>query len=260
MIGRDILIRSIPFKVIGVMESKGQFLGFDMDDAIYVPGIYHQLTAKRTLTSEFVGFIKVDDEAAMKAAGIDMLPASIGIPFVRKEIEGARGSREVLVAGQLGVMMDEFDATGGIDTESIDGASASLMVGDVTSFGLHSGITVMTTLDPQEQGFLFDHQIDGTPVLPGVMGMELPSVGNVDISDGYLDLFAITKSMKPVRAVSQHLFSHEGTDTGVYHWRGKEISIEADPVQDVWIDGEMGGQTPFTVIAMPQALEIVVPD
>ena len=30
----------------------------------------------------------------------------------------------------------------------------------------------MTTLDPEEQGFLFDHQIDGTPVLPGVMGVE----------------------------------------------------------------------------------------
>ena len=30
----------------------------------------------------------------------------------------------------------------------------------------------------------------------GVMGMELPKVGDVDISDGYLDLYAITKSMK----------------------------------------------------------------
>jgi diacylglycerol kinase (ATP) len=93
----------------------------------------------------------------------------------------------------------------------------------------------------------------------GVMGMELPKVGDVSISDGYLDLYAITKSMKPVRAVSQHLFNQGGADTGVYHWRGKEITIEADPVQDVWIDGELGGQTPFTVSAMPKALEIVVP-
>jgi diacylglycerol kinase family enzyme len=65
--------------------------------------------------------------------------------------------------------------------------------------------------------------------------------------------------MKPVRAVSQHLFNQWGADTGVYHWRGKEIAIESDPPQDVWIDGELGGQTPFTVSAMPQALEIVVP-
>ncbi len=38
--------------------------------------------------------------------------------------------------------------------------------------GLYSPITVETTLDPKIQPFLHDHQIDGTPVLPGVMGIE----------------------------------------------------------------------------------------
>ncbi len=93
----------------------------------------------------------------------------------------------------------------------------------------------------------------------GVMGIELPKVGDVDISDGYLDLYAVKKGMKPLRSVSRHIFNHEGADTGVYHWRGKEITIESDPIQDVWIDGEMGGQTPFTATAVPKALEIVVP-
>jgi diacylglycerol kinase family enzyme len=93
----------------------------------------------------------------------------------------------------------------------------------------------------------------------GVMSMELPSVGDVDISDGFLDLYSISKSIKPIRAVSQHIFKQKGADTGVYHWRGKEITIEANPVQDVWIDGELAGQTPFTVSALPKALEIVVP-
>ena len=95
----------------------------------------------------------------------------------------------------------------------------------------------------------------------GVMGMELPSVGDVDISDGYLDLYAVTKGVQPLRALSKHLFRYDGSDEGggVYHWRGKEITLEADPVQDVWIDGELDGQTPITVNAMPQALEIVVP-
>ena len=32
--------------------------------------------------------------------------------------------------------------------------------------------TIETTLDPAVQPFLHDHQIDGTPVLPGVMGIE----------------------------------------------------------------------------------------
>jgi len=33
-------------------------------------------------------------------------------------------------------------------------------------------LTIETTLDPKVQPFLHDHQIDGTPVLPGVMGIE----------------------------------------------------------------------------------------
>ncbi len=49
------------------------------------------------------------------------------------------------------------------------------------------------------------------------------------------------------------------SDAGVYHWRGREISLTADPIQDVWIDGELGSQTPSTLTALPEALEIVVP-
>ena len=92
-----------------------------------------------------------------------------------------------------------------------------------------------------------------------VMGMEIPKVGDVSINDGYLDLYAVTKGVQPLRAVSKHIFHHKGSDAGVYHWRAKEITLEADPVQDVWIDGELDGKTPFKVKALPQALEIVVP-
>ena len=46
------------------------------------------------------------------------------------------------------------------------------MIGKIASMGLYSGLTIETTLDPKTQPFLHDHQIDGTPVLPGVMGIE----------------------------------------------------------------------------------------
>ena len=46
------------------------------------------------------------------------------------------------------------------------------MVGEVVTMGVHGGLTVETNLDPAEQPFLGDHQIEGTPVLPGVMGIE----------------------------------------------------------------------------------------
>jgi hypothetical protein len=46
------------------------------------------------------------------------------------------------------------------------------MLGTVKAAKLYGGLEVETTLDPQEQPFLYDHQIDGVPVLPGVMGTE----------------------------------------------------------------------------------------
>jgi YegS/Rv2252/BmrU family lipid kinase len=93
----------------------------------------------------------------------------------------------------------------------------------------------------------------------GVLGIDLPPVGDVSVSDGYLDLYAVTKGIQPLRAISHHLFGSGESQAGVYHWRGKEITLEADPSQDVWIDGEIDGQTPFTTRVLPQALEIVVP-
>jgi hypothetical protein len=46
------------------------------------------------------------------------------------------------------------------------------MVGAVKAARLYGGLDVETTLDPKVQPFLLDHQIDGVPVLPGVMGTE----------------------------------------------------------------------------------------
>ena len=93
----------------------------------------------------------------------------------------------------------------------------------------------------------------------GVLGISLPAVGDVNISDGYLDLYVVTKGIQPVRAITHHLFKIGESQAGIYHWRGKEITLETDSPQDVWIDGEIGGQTPITTVAIPQALEIVVP-
>jgi hypothetical protein len=46
------------------------------------------------------------------------------------------------------------------------------MTGTLTAFAADGTLTVITELDPNRQAFLNDHRIDGTPVLPGVMGME----------------------------------------------------------------------------------------
>jgi len=47
-----------------------------------------------------------------------------------------------------------------------------VMVQEISGMGLYSGLVAKATFDPKAQGFLFDHVINGTPVLPGVMGVE----------------------------------------------------------------------------------------
>jgi hypothetical protein len=88
--------------------------------------------------------------------------------------------------------MKEWDSTGGLATTPAE-AGAGLeaaplrrerpqganvkdtqgpMIGKIASMSLHEGLTIETTLDPKIQPFLRDHQIEGKPVLPGVMGIE----------------------------------------------------------------------------------------
>lgn len=113
----------------------------------------------------------------MKQAGIDMLDPAAGIPTVRRELTAGATRGEVVVAQKLGIMMNEFDESGGLDVRDGGRVSALLerrgiMTGKIVGMGLHSGLVVEATLDPSEQPFLHDHQIGGTPVLPGVMGIE----------------------------------------------------------------------------------------
>ena len=78
----------------------------------------------------------------------------------------------MLVAGSLGLMLDERHPTGGLDPDARAEDRCGPMAATVTSFGVLSGMVIETDLDPAREPFLDDHRIDGTPVLPGVMGME----------------------------------------------------------------------------------------
>src|SRR5208282_6076539 len=110
----------------------------------------------------------------MELAGIDMLPAEAGVPLIRRELTvgGTRG--EIVIGQRLGMLMKEFDPTGGLAEVSAEKHTPGQgpMIGKIASAGLFSPLTIETTLDPAVQPFLHDHQIDGTPVLPGVMGIE----------------------------------------------------------------------------------------
>ena len=106
----------------------------------------------------------------MEMAGVQMLPPEAGVAWIRRELVSSDFSGEVIVAGDLGAMAAEADAHGGVDSARLAG-EVGPMVGQVRA-STNDGLVVTVTLDPPSQGFLQDHRIDGTPVLPGVMGME----------------------------------------------------------------------------------------
>jgi malonyl CoA-acyl carrier protein transacylase len=113
----------------------------------------------------------------MEMAGIEMLPPEVGIPTIRRELTAGGTADEIVVGGRLGVLAEEWDETGGLETARLTTDLASrtrplVMVGHVKGAFLYGGLTVATTLDPNAQAFLYDHQFGGTPLLPAVMGTE----------------------------------------------------------------------------------------
>ncbi|MGA7382815.1 MAG: SDR family oxidoreductase, partial [Terriglobales bacterium] len=110
----------------------------------------------------------------MEVAGVDMLPPEAGIPLIRRELTAGGTKGEIVIGQRLGVLLNEWETNGGLDTSTPGNSPLrqGVMVGKLAGMSLQSGLKIETTLDPAIQPFLHDHQIDGTPVLPGVMGVE----------------------------------------------------------------------------------------
>jgi len=109
----------------------------------------------------------------MEMAGIDMLPPEAGVPLIRRELTAGGTRGEVVIGQRLGVLLQEWDNTGGLEVEQMTQRPAQgPMIGKIARAGVFEPIRIETNLDPKVQPFLYDHQIEGTPVLPGVMGIE----------------------------------------------------------------------------------------
>jgi NAD(P)-dependent dehydrogenase (short-subunit alcohol dehydrogenase family) len=127
----------------------------------------------------------------MELAGIDMLAPEAGVPLIRRELTAGATRGEIVVAQRLGILLKEFDDHGGLDVAAVEAsgeyalAAQGPMIGKVAGMGLHGGLSIETTLDPKVQPFLYDHQIDSTPVLPGVMGIEAFAEAAISLLPGW---------------------------------------------------------------------------
>jgi malonyl CoA-acyl carrier protein transacylase len=111
----------------------------------------------------------------MEMAGIDMLPPGQAAPMLRNELMA--GSGECIIAGSLGALLKTRHPDGELDLARADdalrdGKPIHTMLSHITGFDPESGLVLEADLDPQTQPFLRDHAMNGTPILPGVMGIE----------------------------------------------------------------------------------------
>ena len=79
----------------------------------------------------------------MELAGIDMLPPEAGIPLIRRELTAGATRGEIVVGQRLGVMLNEWDTTGGLDPASAAAGkhlpAIGPMVGKVAAMSLYDG-------------------------------------------------------------------------------------------------------------------------
>jgi YegS/Rv2252/BmrU family lipid kinase len=91
-------------------------------------------------------------------------------------------------------------------------------------------------------------------------GVQLPKAVDISPGDGLLDVLTLSKSIQSFRSLASYELNTGKAKMYVHHRQAKEIVLEADPLQTVWIDGEAHGKTPITATVIPQAISIVVPD
>lgn len=126
-LGQLLRIGNSRFRVVGVMESKGQLLGFDLDDAVYIPAARAQQLFNRDSLMEIDVVFSEQGSSAAVAAGVrERLIARHGVEdFTLFTQEDMLGSLDKILA----ILTLVIAALGGI----------SLLVGGV------GVLTIMTT-------------------------------------------------------------------------------------------------------------------
>ena len=82
--------------------------------------------------------------------------------------------------------------------------------------------------------------------------------------DGLLDVVVLrannfSQSVRAVWDLLREAPDVDGLDTYVGYARGREIRVETDSPQPVQLDGEGGGETPFTAVVVPHAIRVLAP-
>ncbi len=80
------------------------------------------------------------------------------------------------------------------------------------------------------------------------------------IDDGLVDIFILDgKDLRTLAGAADRMLNLNTKNARMSMRQGKEITIETDPDQPVWTDGEYTGRTPVSMKVLPAALAVIVP-
>ena len=131
-LGEFIRIGGNRYRVVGVMESKGQMLGFDLDDTVYIP------------TARAMELFNIESLFEIDVLYPDGVPVDEVVGSVRRLLQSRHGADDVTVTTQQ-EMLAVLDSILGMLTLAVGGLGAiSLLVGGI-------GILTIMTIAVRER-------------------------------------------------------------------------------------------------------------
>jgi diacylglycerol kinase (ATP) len=117
-------------------------------------------------------------------------------------------------------------------------------------------IKYRVTIDGEVQEF---EAVKAYVVNSGMTGTGMSVSNKYSIDDGLLDAFVLDKQDLHTMAGAADRFLHLDTQAARDNYlQCREITIETEPDQPVWSDGEYLGRTPVKISVVPAALTIAV--
>ena len=91
-------------------------------------------------------------------------------------------------------------------------------------------------------------------------GTGISVTGDLSSSDdGLLEVFILNReNLKTISAAAERLLNLHTEVAQQFFWRGQVITIETEPDQPVWTDGEYQGRTPVSMKEIPGGLPIAI--
>ncbi|QDZ38772.1 FtsX-like permease family protein [Euhalothece natronophila Z-M001] len=176
-IGQQIRIRNSSFRVVGVMEEKGAFLGNNQDDVVYIPltTMANQIVGRRSVYGIDLTFIAVSakDQESMRAARFQ-------IENLLRLRHNVQGEDDFTVQSQQDILNTVETVTGGLTVMLAAIAGISLLVGGIGVMNIMlvsvsertQEIGLRKALGAREKDILTQFLIEATilAVLGGLLG------------------------------------------------------------------------------------------